>query len=570
MEKPNLYDIRVTLRENGVQKDVYEESFGFRKVEFKADGFYLNDRKFKLRGLNRHQSYPYVGYAMPASMQIRDAEILKYELGLNAVRTSHYPQSHDFIRRCDEIGLLVFTEIPGWQHIGDEAWKDQAVANVTEMVVQYRNHPSIFLWGVRINESKDDDALYTRTNAEAHRLDSTRQTGGVRCYKRSSLLEDVYTYNDFVHNGKNEGVEQKKYITPDMSKAYFVSEYNGHMFPTKSFDNEDHRLEHALRHATVLNAVNSYDDIAGSFGWCMADYNTHKDFGAGDRICYHGVLDMVRNPKMAASVYASQSDRGVVLEVSSSMDIGEHPAGIRQAVYIFTNADSVRMYRNDVFIHEYVPEKSEYKNLKHGPILVDDYVGDQLETVEGFPKKQAEDIKKVLLAAAKYTINDLPKSVMMTAGKLMVVNKMTMEQAYELYEKYIGGWGDTVTTFRFEAVKDGHVVKTVIKAPNREVHFTIEPSKTALTEEKSYDVAALRIRAVDENDNVLPYYCEPVQFTCEGDIELIGPATSVFRGGTCGTYIRTKPGKGSGSGRMVITFADGSHWEQTFTCTYAE
>ena len=61
-----------------------------------------------------------------------------------------------------------------------------------------------------------------------------------------------------------------------------------------------------------------------------------------------------------------------------------------------------------------------------------------------------------------------------------------------------------------------------------------------------------------------------VKAKAEGDIELIGPATSVFRGGTCGTYIRTKPGKGSGSGRMVITFADGSHWEQTFTCTYAE
>lgn len=166
---------------------------------FKSDGLYLNSRKLKIRGLNRHQSFPYIGYAMPESMQIMDADILKYELGLNAVRTSHYPQSHAFIKRCDEIGLLVFTEMPGWQHIVREEWKNQACVNLKEMIVQYRNHPSIFMWGVRINESKDDNSFYTRTNAIAKALDPTRARAGVRANKRSHLLEDVYTYNDFSH-----------------------------------------------------------------------------------------------------------------------------------------------------------------------------------------------------------------------------------------------------------------------------------------------------------------------------------------------------------------------------------
>lgn len=107
------------------------------------------------------------------------------ELGVNAVRTSHYPQSQDFIRRCDEIGLLVFTEFPGWQHIGDEEWKRQAVQNLKEMIVQYRNHPSIILWGVRINESQDDDVFYRETNRVAHELDDTRATGGVRMLKKA-------------------------------------------------------------------------------------------------------------------------------------------------------------------------------------------------------------------------------------------------------------------------------------------------------------------------------------------------------------------------------------------------
>ena len=160
LEHPELYDLKIELLLDGVVQDEKIVTFGFRRAEFRASGFYLNDRRIKLRGLNRHQSYPYVGYAMPKSMQKRDADILKNELGLNAVRTSHYPQSHYFLDRCDEIGLLVFTEMPGWQHIGDEKWKTQAVENVRDMVLQYRNHTSIILWGVRINESQDDDEFY--------------------------------------------------------------------------------------------------------------------------------------------------------------------------------------------------------------------------------------------------------------------------------------------------------------------------------------------------------------------------------------------------------------------------
>ena len=348
INEPNLYELTVTLGE-----DSFTTRFGFRTAVFKQDGFYLNGTKVKLRGLNRHQSWAYVGYAMPASMQRLDADILKNELGLNAVRTSHYPQSHHFIDRCDELGLVVFTEIPGWQNIGDDSWKDQAVVNTREMVSQYRNHPSIILWGVRINESVDCDELYKRTNKVAHDLDDTRQTSGVRYLKKSSLLEDVYAFNDFSHTGKNAGCEPKKNVTSDMSKPYFISEYNGHMFPTKAFDDELHRQEHALRHCNVLDTVMSYDDIAGSFGWCMFDYNTHKDFGSGDRICYHGVTDIFRNMKLAAYSYATQNrDLEPILEVSSSMDIGEHPAGNRGAIYIFTNCDSVRMYKNDELIGE--------------------------------------------------------------------------------------------------------------------------------------------------------------------------------------------------------------------------
>ena len=203
-------------------------------------------------------------------------------------------------------GLLVFTELPGWQHIGDAAWKDRACAMLQEMLLQNRNHPSIILWGVRINESVDDDEFYTRTNKIAHALDPSRATSGVRYLEKSHLLEDVYAYNDYSYSGRGPGCEPRSAVTPDLRKGYLISEFGGQQFPAKAFDDEPHRLAQALRHATVLNDAIAQQGVAGALGWCMADYNTHREFGSGDRICYHGVTDLFRNPKLSAAVYASQ------------------------------------------------------------------------------------------------------------------------------------------------------------------------------------------------------------------------------------------------------------------------
>ena len=487
-EEANLYILKTQLLyQDNTILDETETRFGIREAVFKKDGFYLNGRKLRIRGLNRHQSFPYVGYAMPKSMQRLDADLLKKELGLNAVRTSHYPQSHYFLERCDELGLLVFTEFPGWQHIGDDAWKAQAVANAEDMIRQYRNHPSIILWGIRINESPDDDAFYEKTNAVAHKLDPSRPTGGVRAMKKSHLLEDVYTYNDFLHDGEMPGCDPKKKVTSDMEKPYLISEYNGHMYPTKAFDNEERRSEHAIRHANVLDAVAGQPDIAGSFGWCMFDYNTHKDFGSGDRICYHGVMDMFRNPKLAANIYACEQEQTPVLEITSSMDIGEHPGCNRGNIYILSNADSVKMYKNDRFIKEYLPGMSPYKHLKHGPILIDDFIGDSFAQNERFRPKHAKEITDAMNLVARGSLNHIPKRLYLTALKLLLIYHIDFAEVTRLYTKYIGDWGGTATVYRFDAIKDGKVIKSVTKEPVREIRLEAEADHTILTEQHSYD-----------------------------------------------------------------------------------
>ena len=546
-EEAHLYILKTQLYQDNTLLDETETTFGIREAVFKKDGFYLNGRKLRIRGLNRHQSFPYVGYAMPKSMQRLDADLLKKELGLNAVRTSHYPQSHYFLERCDELGLLVFTEFPGWQHIGDDSWKAQAVANAEDMIRQYRNHPSIILWGIRINESPDDDAFYEKTNAVAHKLDPTRPTGGVRAMKKSHLLEDVYTYNDFLHDGEMPGCDPKKKVTSDMEKPYLISEYNGHMYPTKAFDNEERRSEHAIRHANVLDAVAGQSDIAGSFGWCMFDYNTHKDFGSGDRICYHGVMDMFRNPKLAANIYACEQEQTPVLEITSSMDIGEHPGCNRGNIYILSNADSVKMYKNDRFIKEYLPGMSPYKHLKHGPILIDDFIGDSFAQNERFRPKHAKEITDAMNLVARGSLNHIPKRLYLTALKLLLIYHIDFAEVTRLYTKYIGDWGGTATVYRFDAIKDGKVVKSVTKEPVREIRLEAEADHTILTEQHSYDVALVRIRAVDDHGNVLPFYQEPVRLIAEGDISIIGPDTIALQGGMGGTYVKSLGRSGQGA-----------------------
>ena len=539
-EMPSLYTLNICLiGEKGEQLDDVSERFGFREAIFKPDGFYLNGKRLKLRGLNRHQSYAHVGYAMPKSMQVKDAKLLKETLACNIVRTSHYPQSKHFLNCCDEIGLLVFTEIPGWQHVSElTKWRELTLCHVKEMILRDRNHPSVVLWGVRINESADDHELYTQTNALAHELDSTRQTGGVRNFSGSEWLEDVYTYNDFVHRGCNQALDLASRISKQKQAPYLVTEHNGHMFPTKRFDHEAKRLEHALRHLRVLEAMYQDEHISGAIGWCMFDYNTHKDFGSGDKICYHGVMDMYRMPKLAAAVYAMQGETPVLV-VSSDMNIGEHPGGFLGPVYVFTNCDEVRLYKNDQYIGTYTPSRQVYSHVPHAPIIIDDLVGNQLETTEGYAPQQAVYAKKLLQLVAQYGLG-MPLQVKLQALYFLKRAGITYEEGVRLYGAYVGDWGQAMTTYRFDGYLNGKCVKTVIKQAVTQSKLHVQADRLMLEEDETYDVVEVMIQAVDEHEQLLPYAHDVITLRVEGPLEIIGETSLALIGGARGVYLKTK------------------------------
>src|SRR5450755_4083325 len=359
LEHPNLYSVHVRLLKGTQLIDQDLRKLGLRHAEFTDHGFELNGKVIKLRGLDRHQTFPFVGQAMPGRAQRSDANILRNKLHCNIVRTSHYPQSRHFLNACDEIGLLVLEEIPGWQHIGDQPWKDISVDNVSRMIRRDWNHPSIILWGVRINESKDDHDFYTRTNALAHSLDTTRQTGCIRYFQESEFLEDVFTMNDF-------GFPLK----PPNHPRYLNTEFVGHTFPTKTIDNVERLREHTLRHARIHNQLASNPQYAGGIGWCAFDYNTHGDFGSGDRICYHGVTDIFREPKPAAGFYKSQCDpeEEIVLEPAFHWARGDESIGFTTAV-VCSNCDHLKFYIDDKLV-EADPDRTEFANLAYPPFVV--------------------------------------------------------------------------------------------------------------------------------------------------------------------------------------------------------
>ena len=359
VDNPKLYQIRVSLFEGDNLTDEYETRIGFREARFTPDGFFLNGKHLKLRGLNRHQTYPYVGQAMPARVQRRDAWILRRDFKCNTVRTSHYPQSPHFLDACDELGLLVFEEIPGWQHIGDQGWKDLSVHYVEAMIKRDWNHPSIILWGVRVNESRDDHDFYTRTNQVAHALDDSRQTGGVRYRYESEQLEDVFTMNDF-----------QIPLRPANRTLYFNTEFIGHMYPTKRNDNIERITEHTMRHARVHNQLASDKKYAGGLGWCAFDYNTHSNFCSTDRICYHGVADIFRIPKPAAGFYKSQCDpkEEIVLEPAFDWSRGDRDESFNVAM-VCSNCEQLKIYIGDRLVAEVEPDRKTFPHLAYPPFV---------------------------------------------------------------------------------------------------------------------------------------------------------------------------------------------------------
>lgn len=545
IDQPNLYTLITTIN-CGNNKEEYINKIGFRSAEFKRDGFYLNNRKVKLVGLNRHQGYPFVGYAMPKAMQEEDADLLKNVLGINVVRQSHYPHSEHFLNRCDEIGLLTVNEIPGWQYVGkEEAWRNNFISNLEKMIITQRNHPSLIAHGVRIDESQDDHELYIKANELAHQLDPTRQTLGVRNFKNSELLEDIYAYNDFSNDSKEHGLINPKGVKTK-KHPYLVTEYLGHMFPVKPTTDELTKVELALRHAKVQDDNYKYDNICGAIGWCAFDYHTHVDFGSGDRICPHGVFDLYRNPKLSSYIYASQGNKKPMLEVLSSMKAGDYPEGKYSEIYVATNCDYFDLFKNDEFVQRFYPKRNRFKYLPHPPILVDELVGKTFK-YEKVPERLWLKIAKCFTHAAMDGFTHLRKRELLFLFYVMTRYKINYGDVVDIYNNCIGSWGGEAKSFVFKGYKNDELVVTKKLGASVKFDLSIECKKKILVNEDTYDATRIVLKHVDNNGTLMQYSNRIIHIETSGPIRVLGEKDQCLLGGQLSLFVFSKNEKGIGT-----------------------
>lgn len=159
LDSPNTHILVTTVYENGVAMDKLETRIGIRTIRIiKEKGLMINGKPVGiLSGVNRHQEFAYIGYAIPDSLHRRDAIKLK-EGGINAVRTGHYPQAPAFLKACDELGILVFEPTPGWQWApANPVFRTRVSQNIQQMIRRDRNNPSIVAYEISLNESHPEN-----------------------------------------------------------------------------------------------------------------------------------------------------------------------------------------------------------------------------------------------------------------------------------------------------------------------------------------------------------------------------------------------------------------------------
>ncbi|HEV2133548.1 MAG TPA: glycoside hydrolase family 2 TIM barrel-domain containing protein [Terracidiphilus sp.] len=381
VDSPHLYELDVTLHCGGQRLHSCRTRLGFREARFEVNGFFLNGRRLHIFGLNRHELFPYMGFAMPDRVQRRDAEILRRDFNCNMVRCSHYPQSEAFLDSCDELGLMVWEEVPGWWYVGDERWQKLLVRDVQATVRRDRNRPSVIIWGVRVNESMNHPELYAQTRAAAKALDDSRPTSGTMTpWSRKNWQEewhqDVFAYDDY-HSAQDGSVG----IDPPLPGVpYLVTEtvgqcnYGGEGMTRRYRRTGDVREQElqAIYHAQAHDRAAAYPRCAGALAWCAFDYASLLNDYNGVKC--PGITDVFRIPKLGSSFYLAQVAPAIrpVIQPNFYWDFGpETPNGPGEHVAIFSNCDRLELFVDGVQHTTLFSDRTGFPNLRYPPFFAD-------------------------------------------------------------------------------------------------------------------------------------------------------------------------------------------------------
>jgi beta-galactosidase len=229
------------------------------------------------------------------------------------------------------------------------------------------------------------------------------------------------------------------------------------------------------------------------------------------------------------------------------MNKGEYPRAMPDDFNVFTNAESVRLYRGDRLIKEFPALNAAFPHLPHPPIVLDDFLGDSLESKEELSPKNAVRIKTILQSINRTGPGQIALINYLRMLLVMISARRSARSLTALITQCVMSWGSESLAWRIEAIRDGKTAAAVEIGEQVAAGLAVETDTLELVEGDTYDVASIRFRAVDTHGNLLPLFMEPVTLAVEGSLELIGPASTALRGGLGGTYVRscgqTGPGR---------------------------
>jgi len=377
--RPDLYTLHAEIVESNDAVDREAIRIGIRRIDITAEGFRINGERMFLRGTNRHQEYPYVGYALSDAAQYRDAQKIK-DAGFDYIRLSHYAHAPAFMDACDELGLVVMNCIPGWQYFnrGDPGFTEVQYENCRRLLRRDRNHPSVILWEVSLNETAMPAEFIRITHAIAHEeypgdqcytcgwtggydvFIQARQHGGCRDVTERACV--VSEYGDWEYYAQNAGLEQEAWadLTPDEANSRQLR-----------WQGEAALLQQATNFQEAHN--DNRKTIAFADGlWVMYDYNR----GYAPDIESSGCMDLFRLPKFSHAFFRSQRD------ADEDLPLAESGAMVFIASYwtpdsatrvrVFSNCDEVALLRDGTLVERRRPDTDRMStNLAHPPFTFD-------------------------------------------------------------------------------------------------------------------------------------------------------------------------------------------------------
>ncbi len=367
VEDPYLYEAKAELVKVGNVVDKVESRFGCRTFSFDKDkGFILNGKPYPLRGVSRHQDRRGVGNAITKEMMIEDMEIIK-EIGANTIRLAHYQHDQYFYDLCDEFGMIVWAEIPYiTEHMPNG--RENTITQMTELIIQNFNHPSIICWGLSNEISVTgvtDDLMENHKilNDLAHKLDNTRPTTMAHAFMLEIdeplvSLPDIMSYNLYYGWYLGELTDNdiffdnfhKKYPNAIIGLAEYGADANPRLQAANPEKGDYSEQYQCVYHEHMLNMFSDRPYLWATHVWNMFDFAADgRDEGGENGINQKGLVTFDRKYKKDAFyLYKAHWSNEAFVHLCGRNYIERHEE--ETEVKVYSNFHTVELYNNGELI----------------------------------------------------------------------------------------------------------------------------------------------------------------------------------------------------------------------------